>query len=94
MGGLVWKVLGPGSAALAAMLAGRAVEALWKTAGRDVPQEPKNPAASGWGEAVVYAAVSGLAIGAAKVAAERKAAAYYIQSAGHPPKALRPAADR
>jgi hypothetical protein len=88
MGPLVWKVLGAGAAALAGTVAGKAVEGLWRTAGRDVPKDPKNPATSGWGEAVTFAAVSAFVVAMAQVAASRKAAQYYQNSAGHLPKAL------
>lgn len=88
MGSLVWKVLAAGSAAVAGMAAGKVVDTLWRTAGRDVPANPQNPQDSGWGEAVGYAAVSALAVAVAQVLAQRKAATYYAQSAGHLPKAL------
>ena len=38
-----------------------------------------------WGEALLYGAILGLAVGAARVVAERKAAQYYRRSTGHLP---------
>lgn len=88
MGAVVWKVLATGSAILAAAVAARLVRAAWASAGRDVPSHPENPDETGWGEALTFAAASGLAVGVARMAASRKAAEYYTRSAGHPPKAL------
>ncbi|HEX2704952.1 MAG TPA: DUF4235 domain-containing protein [Candidatus Lustribacter sp.] len=88
MGAVVWKVLGTGSAILAAAVATRLVQAAWASVGRDIPKDPENPYETGWGEALTFAAASGLAMGVARVAASRKAAEYYTRSAGHPPKAL------
>jgi hypothetical protein len=47
MGPLVWKVLGTGVAAAAGIVASKGVEALWRTSGRDVPKDPRNPASAG-----------------------------------------------
>ena len=43
---------------------------------------------STWKEAVLFAALTGLAVSAARVMATRKAAQYYAKSAGHLPAAL------
>lgn len=87
MGGLVWKVLGTGSTILAGIAATKIVDTIWKRAGRDNRIDPKNPDVPAR-EALVYAALTGLAAGAAKTMATRKAAAYYQQSAGHLPAAM------
>ncbi len=88
MGPLVWKVLGTGVAAAAGIVASKGVEALWRTSGRDVPKDPRNPASTSGGEAVAFAALTAVAVAAAQVLASRKAARYYQESAGHLPKAL------
>lgn len=85
MGSMVWKILGTGSAVLAGVFATKVVDALWKRAGRDNRIDPRNPEVP-VGQAVAYAALTGLAAGAAKTLVTRKAAAYYQQSAGHLPK--------
>lgn len=88
MGTLVWRVLGTGSAILAGILANRIVIAVWKKAGRDAtldPRDPRTPVV----DAVAFAALTGLAVGAARVIATRKAAEYYAKSAGHLPKPMR-----
>lgn len=88
MGPLVWKVLGTGVAAAAGIVASKGVEALWRTSGRDIPKDPRNPASTSGGEAVAFAALTAVAVAAAQVLASRKAARYYQESAGHLPKAL------
>jgi hypothetical protein len=87
MGPLVWRVLGTGSAVLAGVIANRLVIAIWKKAGRDEvvdPRDPRTPAM----DAILFAALTGLAVGAARTLATRKAAQYYQRSAGHLPKAM------
>jgi hypothetical protein len=85
---MVWKVLGTGSAVVAAGLAQKGITALWKTAtGNEPPTIPEDPDTS-WGEAVGWAVLSGAVIGVARLAATRRAAQYYRHSTGHLPKAL------
>jgi hypothetical protein len=89
MGSLVWKVLGTGSAMLAAAVAQRVVSTGWQVAaGKPAPDDPNHPDDSSWPEAVLFAALTGLAVGAARVAATRKAAQYYAKSTGHLPAAM------
>jgi Protein of unknown function (DUF4235) len=89
VGSIVWRVLGTGSAVLAASFAERGVRTLWRTAtGSEPPDLPENPDTR-WGEAVTWALLSGAVIGLARLAATRRAAAYYKKSTGELPKALR-----
>lgn len=87
MGGLVWRVLGTGSAVLAGIVANKLVTAVWKKAGQDDRIDPRNPDVP-VGQALAFAAAMGLAIGAARTLATRKAAQYYRHSAGHLPKVM------
>ena len=87
MGPLVWRVLGTGSAVLAGVVANKLVTIAWKKAGRDEVLDPRDPRVP-WRDAVLFAALTGLAVGAARTAATRKAAEYYAKSAGHLPKAM------
>ena len=57
----------------------------YPNAGRDAPGDPTKPDESSWKEAMLFAAITGLVVGAARVAAERKAAEYYLKSTGHLP---------
>ena len=87
MGTLVWRVMGTGGAILAGVVANKLVQQLWRRAGRDEvldPRDPRTPAK----DALVFAALTGLAVGAARTLATRKAAQYYEKSAGHLPKAM------
>jgi hypothetical protein len=87
MGALVWRVIGPGSAVLAGILANKAVEKLWDRSGRGHGYDPRDPHAP-LIDAVAFAALTGLAVGTARVIAMRRAAMFYEKSSGHLPKAL------
>ncbi|MFV0461694.1 MAG: DUF4235 domain-containing protein [Nostocoides sp.] len=85
MGSVAWKVLAAGSGIVAGLVATKLVDAAWSAAGQDKVGDPKNPQSPAK-QAIVYAALSGLAVAAAQTFATRKAAAYYEKSAGHLPK--------
>ena len=88
MGSLGWRVLGTGSAVLAAAAAQRALSAAWKlTTGDDPPTIPEDPETS-WTEAIAWAVLSGAVIGLARLVATRRAAQYYIRSTGELPDPL------
>ncbi|MFN0280599.1 MAG: DUF4235 domain-containing protein [Kineosporiaceae bacterium] len=88
MGALAWKVLGTGSAVLAAAVASKGLDAAWRAVtGTPPPTIPEDPDTD-WGEAVAWAVLSGIVIGIARLAATRRAAAYYRSSTGALPKAL------
>lgn len=92
MGSMVWRVLGTGSAVVAASFADKGLRAVWRTAtGAEPPTVPEDPDTR-WGEAVTWAVLSGAVIGLARLVAIRRAAAYYKHSTGELPKALRRAA--
>jgi hypothetical protein len=84
VGTFVWRVIGTGSAILAGIVASKVVTEVWKRAGRDEVLDPRDPRTP-WKEAVVFAALTGLAVGAARVLVTRKAAEYYEKSTGHLP---------
>lgn len=87
MGSLVWKIVGTGSAVLAGVIANKIVTEAWKRTGRDDQIDPNNPDVP-IGQALAFAALTGLAVGAARVLATRQAATYYRRSAGHLPPEL------
>jgi hypothetical protein len=88
MGSLVWKVLGTGSAVLAATLAEKGLTTAWRAATGDAPPvNPEDPDTR-WSEAVAWAVLSGALIGVARLLATRRAAEYYRRSSGELPKAL------
>jgi Protein of unknown function (DUF4235) len=85
---LGWRVLGGVSAVVAGILARKLLVTAWRRTTGDNP--PANPAAPGtdWRKAIVYAVVSGAAMGLARMLATRKAAAYYAKSTGHLPPGM------
>lgn len=87
MGPMVWRVMGTGSAVLAGIVANKLVTAIWKKTGKDSTLDPRDPRTP-WKDAVAFAALTGLAVGAARVVMTRKAAQYYAKSAGHLPQAM------
>ena len=87
MGKLAWKILGTGGPILAGIVATKLVNVVWAKAGQD-EVDPKNPDAPAL-KALTYAAVMGLAVGAARTITERQAAQYYRRSAGHLPTEIK-----
>jgi hypothetical protein len=87
-----WKVAATASSLLAARLTAKAVTGGWKHVKRSDP--PANPASptTGWGEAVGWAAASGVAIALARLAARRGAAGAWRKATGHLPPGLEEAA--
>ena len=84
----VWTVFSLVSALLAATAARKALTTSWKAAtGKNPPANPADPDVD-FGEAVLWATVSGTAIGIARMLAGRKAAGYYKKSTGHLPPGL------
>ncbi len=83
MGSAAWKIMGTGGAILAGILATKLVDIIWAKAGQDNinPESPEAPLL----KALSYAAITGLAVGAARTLTTRKAAEYYAKSAGHLP---------
>lgn len=86
MGKAVWRILGPGSAAIAGLLAAKVADLIWRKAGQD-KVDPRNPEAP-MSRAVGYAALTGVLTTAARSYATRRAARYYTESAGHAPQAV------
>lgn len=83
-----WKVTVLVFAIPAGIAARKAVDAAWKKTRRSDP--PANPAAPGttWGEALAWAAVSGVAFAAARLVAARGAAATWRSLTGSLPPGL------
>ena len=87
MGKVAWKIMGTGGAIVAGIIATKAIDAIWARAGQD-EINPKNPHAP-LAKAIAYAAITGLAVGAARTYATRKAASFYEKSSGHLPAEVR-----
>jgi len=88
-GSKTWTVFSLASALGAAAVTKKLVDKSWKTAtGKQPPENPADPDVEIW-EAVAWAAVSGTAVGLARMLAQRRAASYYARSTGHLPPDLR-----
>ncbi len=85
---LSWKLLGTGLAVPAGIAARKLTDTAWYAA-RGYPP-PKNPAAPGvgWGEALAWAAFSGIAVAAGRLVAARGAAAAYQSLTGNLPPGI------
>jgi hypothetical protein len=84
----LWTVFSLVSALGAAALAKKALDAGWKAAtGKHPPENPADPDVA-VGEAVAWAVVSGTFVALARMLAQRRAARYYVRSAGHLPPQL------
>jgi hypothetical protein len=83
-----WTVFSLAAAITAASLAKKGLNTSWKAAtGKNPPANPADPDVDVW-EAVLWATVSGTAVGLARMLATRRAAKYYAKSTGHLPPGL------
>lgn len=85
---VMWKAVGMSAGVAAAALTRNALISMWRRSGRSDP--PANPASPGteWGEALAWAALTGLAIGVARLLAARGAAAGWQRATGELPPGL------
>jgi hypothetical protein len=87
-GSKIWSVFALAATLVAGLAARKAMTTSWRVAtGKNPPQNPAHPDVS-MGEAVAWAAASGVAVGLARMLASRKAADYYRKSTGHLPANL------
>jgi hypothetical protein len=87
-GSKVWTVFSLASALGAAAVAKKLLNTSWRAAtGKNPPENPADPDVDVW-EAVLWAGISGIIVGLARMLAQRKAAGYYVRSAGHLPPQL------
>jgi hypothetical protein len=85
----IWSVFSLVSAVGAGALAKKALDKSWAVAtGKQPPENPADPDVEIW-EAVSWAVASGIAVGLARMLAQRKAASYYTRSTGHLPPDLK-----
>jgi hypothetical protein len=88
LGKQTWSVLGGLSAALAGLVAKRAIEISWRRAtGNEPPANPESPETT-WTEAASFAVLSGVVIGLARLAARRAAARSWYKATGNLPPGL------
>ena len=84
----LWRLTGLATGALAAALARKALDRLWQSVRGAEP--PRNPASreTTWGEAIAWAAASGVAMGVARLVTARGAAAGWQAATGALPPDL------
>jgi hypothetical protein len=83
MGTVGWRLIGTAVAIAAGAIATKVVGVGWRAvSGHEAPTDPSAVDETSWREALLYGAVLGLTVGAARVVAERKAAQYYLKSTG------------
>ena len=84
----MWSIISLVAALTAASVAKKGLNTSWKAAtGKNPPANPADPDVDVW-EAVLWATVSGTAVGLARMLATRRAAIYYAKSTGHLPPNL------
>lgn len=84
-----WKLMGTASGLVAGIATTKALDAAWKTAtGRKPPTKPDNPEIASR-EALLWAALSGMAMTVAKTYATRRAATYWVKSFGELPPGMK-----
>jgi hypothetical protein len=83
-----WKLIGTASGLIAGIATTKALDATWRTAtGRKPPTRPDNPEIASR-EALLWAAISGMAMTVAKTYATRRAAIYWVKSFGELPPGM------
>ena len=86
---MTWKVLALGSGVLGAKLARSVVNTGWtKTKGSEPPRNAASPDVQ-WGEALLFAAVSGAVVGIARSVLQREAARAYRTATGDLPEPVK-----
>jgi hypothetical protein len=89
-----WKLISTAFPLAAGFATTRALDATWKTAtGRKPPTKPENPAIT-HREALLWAGLSGMALGVAKTYVTRRAAVYWVRSFGRVPPGMDEADER
>jgi hypothetical protein len=87
-GSKVWTIFSTVAALGAATVARKALDKGWQVSTRrKPPANPADPDVQLW-EAVAWSAATGAAVALARMFAQRRAANYYVKSAGHLPPQL------
>lgn len=83
-----WKLMSGSLSTAAGLLAARGLDATWRTATRRTPpNKPESPEVAAR-EALLWAALTGLAMGVTKVYVTRRAAEYWVRSFGELPPGM------
>lgn len=85
---LAWRVIGLGAGLMAAKQARKALDFGWqRVRGGEPPSNPESPATT-WGEAILWSAISGVAVGLARMLGQRAAARAWHKATGKLPPGL------
>ena len=85
----IWTVFSMAAGLSAVFVAKKVLDRSWSFAtGKEPPENPADPDVDMW-EAISWAVASGVAVGLARMLAQRRAASYYARSTGHLPPDLR-----
>jgi hypothetical protein len=83
-----WKVISTALPLAGGIATTKALDATWRTAtGRKPPTKPENPAITSR-DALLWAALSGMALGLTKTYVTRRAAIYWVRSFGRVPPGM------
>jgi hypothetical protein len=86
--GQLWRMVGAGAGLGAGLVARKVLERLWRaTRGEDPPSNPASPDTT-WGEALVWAVASGVALAVIRLVAQRGAAEAWRAVTGEYPEEL------
>jgi hypothetical protein len=86
----VWTAFSLGAGLGAAALTRKLLDQSWRAAaGKNPPENPADPDV-GFGEAVLWSALTGALVALARMVAQRRAAGYYARTTGHLPPGLGP----
>src|SRR4051794_30186132 len=87
-GSKIWSTFSLVTSLFAAVVAKKVADKTWTLAtGKRPPENPADPDVA-LGEAVLWAGLSGTAVGLARMVAQRRATSYYVRSTGHLPQQL------
>jgi hypothetical protein len=81
----LWMVIGAGAAIASGAVTKRALDAGWRAATDDDPPDDPDSLKIGWRDALIWTAVSAVAVGVAQLTARRGAALGWRQVTGKRP---------
>jgi hypothetical protein len=85
---IIWKIAGAGAGLAAAAATRWMARTIWRQARHaEPPTHPESPEI-GWGDAIAWAALTGMSVAIAELFAKRIAASQWQKSRGHLPKSL------
>jgi hypothetical protein len=85
VGKIAYKLVGIGAGLVTAKVAEAALNAVWdRTKGSQPPDDPADPRTT-WGEALSWAAASGVALAVGRLVATKGTASAWVKATGNPP---------